>query len=250
MNSRYALILLGLLPLAALAADKPALIDKADPRVALAAKIQGTKPEDLRATPVAGIYELTHGADVSYVTADAKFVFSGDLFRVATQGDFPNLTEDRRRELRAKLIGEVPESQMMVFGPRTAKHTVTVFTDVDCPWCRRLHSQIAEYNRLGIRVRYLMYPRTGPDTESWAKAESIWCTADHNKALTRSKNGESLAPANCKNTPVRQQWELGRELGVTGTPGLVLESGELVPGYLSPPQLLAHLQPTKAAALN
>jgi thiol:disulfide interchange protein DsbC len=249
MNRFLALVLVALMPLAGFAADKPA-IDKSDPRIALAAKIPGAKPEDLRATPVPGIYELTHGADVSYVSADAKYLFAGDMYRVATQGDFPNLSEDRRRELRLKLLGEVPETQMMVFGPRAAKHTITVFTDVDCTWCRRLHSQMLEYNKLGIRVRYLFYPRSGPDTESWHKAEAVWCSADRNAALTRSKKGEDLPAAACKNTPVEKQWQLGRDLGVTGTPGLVLETGELVPGYLTPQQLIAHLQtaPAKVTA--
>ena len=111
---------------------------KADPRVALAAKIPGSKPEDLRATPVPGIFELTHGADISYVSADAKFVFAGDMYRVADKGDFPNLSEARRRELRlrdARRGARVADDG--VRARRSAKHTITVFTDVDCPWCRR-----------------------------------------------------------------------------------------------------------------
>jgi thiol:disulfide interchange protein DsbC len=256
MKISHSLLLALLLPLCACAKDAAppeataatpkaapaAPIDSKDPRVALAARIPGTKPEDLRTTPVPGIYELTHGSDVTYVSADGKFAFAGDMYAVSNKGEFPNLTEVRRRELRLQMLGDIPESQMIVFGPANAKHTITVFTDFDCPWCRRLHSQIAEYNKLGIRVRYMFYPRTGPHTESWFKAEAVWCAKDRKATFTRAKLGEDVTkPASCTGTPVAREYELGREMGISGTPGMVMESGELVPGYLAPTVLLAHL---------
>jgi len=257
MKYRFPLLAVLLLPLAACArsdatpaASAPSVANAAtapatngaDPRIALAAKVPGSKPEDFRATPVPGIFELTHGADISYVSADAKFVFSGDLYRVAAKGDFPNLSEGRRRELRLAKLDEIPESQMLVFGPEKAKHTITVFTDVDCPWCRRLHSQMADYNKLGIRVRYMFFPRTGPDTESWAKADAVWCSADRKAAFTKAKAGEDLALKACPGSPVAREYQLGHDIGVTGTPGVVIETGELIPGYMAPAQLLAHIQ--------
>lgn len=213
----------------------------ADPRIALAAKIPGAKPEDLRPTPVPGVFELVHGADISYVTADAKYVFSGDLYRVSDGADFANLTEGRRRELRQKLLAGVPESEMIIFGPKNPKYTITVFTDVDCPWCRRLHSEMAEFNRLGIRVRYMAWPRTAPKSESWVKAQSVWCARNRADAFAKAAGGGEIAAAACQD-PVQKHHELGRELGVTGTPGLVLEDGELVPGYVPPAELAAHLK--------
>jgi thiol:disulfide interchange protein DsbC len=219
-----------------------AAIAKDDPRIALAAKIPGAKPQDLRTTPVPGVYELVHGSDVSYVTADAKYIFAGDLYRITDDGQFPNLSEHRRRDLRKMLIDAVPESQMIIFGPAEAAHTITVFTDVDCAWCQRLHSQIADYNKLGIRVRYLSYPRSGPDTESWFKADAVWCSADPRKALTEAKRGAKLSKVNCPASPVASEYALGERIGIEGTPGLVLDDGELIPGYVPPPQLLAHLK--------
>lgn len=258
MKHRLSLLAVLLLPLAACARGDatptaaagagagavaaPAGATAQDPRVALSAKVPGSKPEDFRATPVPGIYELSHGAEISYVSADAKFVFSGDLYRVSDKGDFPNLSEVRRRELRLAKLGELPESQMLVFGPEKAKHTITVFTDVDCPWCQRLHGQIAEYNKLGIRVRYLFFPRTGPDTESWAKADAIWCATDRKAAFTRAKAGDEVPEKACPGSPVAREYQLGRDVGVTGTPGVVIETGELIPGYMAPAQLLAHIQ--------
>lgn len=263
MKTRFILLCASLLPLMACgdsigaaaestatpaAAAAPAPVPEGDPRIALAARIPGAKPEDLRATPVPGIFELVHEADVSYITADAKYVFAGDLYQITTRGDFPNLSEARRQQLRLEKLAAIPESEMLIFGPASASHTITVFTDVDCPWCRKLHSQIADYNKLGIRVRYLFFPRTGPDTESWYKAEAVWCARDRKQALTRAKNDEKIEMKPCPDAPVARDYELGHQMGVTGTPGIVLENGELVPGYLGPKDLLAHINSSLAAA--
>jgi thiol:disulfide interchange protein DsbC len=222
--------------------------DAADPRAAIAARIPGVKVEEVRPTPIAGIYELARGADVTYVSADGKYIFTGDLYQVATGGEFPNLSDARRRELRAKLLAQVPESRMIVFAPSAApKYTITVFTDPDCAWCRKMHSQIAEYNKLGIKVRYAFFPREGPDTEAWTKSEAVWCSADRKSALTRAKLGQPVKAARCANSPVKQTWDLGHEIGIEGTPGLVLDDGELIPGYLPPQQLIAKLSEAPAA---
>jgi thiol:disulfide interchange protein DsbC len=206
---------------------------------AVAAHVPGAKPGDLRAAPVPGLYEYRQGADLVYVTADGRYGISGDIYRLA---DKQNLTEVRRRELRLALINAVPETSMVVFAPTATKYTVTVFTDVDCTYCRALHKQIAEYNRLGVKVRYMFFPRSGPDTESWSKAEQVWCSADRREALTKAKLGEALkASATCPN-PVAQQYALGRAIGLSGTPGIVTESGALLPGYAPPDILLQELQ--------
>ena len=230
------LLLAALLPLLAAAA--------ADPRAELAAKIPGAKAEDIRPTPVAGIYELVHGAGVSYISADGKYLFSGDLYRVSDNGEFPNLTEERRKDLRVKLLATVPESEMILFSPKAPKYTVSVFTDVDCPWCKRLHGQMAEYNKLGIKVRYLAWPRTSPKTPSWIKSQSVWCTKDRGEAFEKAVGGGAVAAASCAD-PVQRHHDLGRKLGVQGTPGIVLPDGELVPGYLPPDELLQQLQGAK-----
>jgi thiol:disulfide interchange protein DsbC len=212
---------------------------KADPRAEIAARIPGTRPEDLRPSPVPGIYELTRGADIAYVTADGKYAFSGDLYELANKN---NLTEQHRRELRVKQIAAFPENEMVIFGPPSPKYTVTVFTDVDCPFCRKLHSQIAEYNRLGVRVRYLLYPRNGPNTTSWTKAEQVWCSTDRNDALTRAKLGQDLKTKVCANNPVARSYALGQEFALQGTPAIILPDGQMLPGYVTPQELVQELK--------
>lgn len=222
-------------------------VPEGDPRIALAELMPGVEPGELRLTPVAGIYELAHQGEVTYITADGKYVFSGDMYQVSTTGEFPNLTENRRREMRHELLATVPEKDMIVFGKARSPHTITVFTDIDCQWCQRLHSQIDDYNKLGIRVRYLAYPRTGPDTESWHKAEAVWCAKDRNTALTAAKRGNKVPAASCNKT-VSGQYDLGAMVGVNATPAVVFENGELVPGYLAPDEMLEAITTSEAQA--
>jgi thiol:disulfide interchange protein DsbC len=128
---------------------------------------------------------------------------------------------------------------MIVFGPENGevKHTITIFTDVDCGYCRQFHREIAEVNALGIEVHYLFYPRTGRDSESWAKAEKVWCSADRNAALTRAKLGGSLPDATCEDSPVAAHYDLGRRVGLRGTPAIYSSTGEHLGGYLTPATL-------------
>lgn len=212
---------------------------KADPRAEIASRIPGARPEELRPSPIPGVYELTRGTDIAYVSADGKYAITGDLYDLASNDD---LTEQHRRDLRVKAIAAVPESEMVIFGPANPKYTVTVFTDLDCPFCRKLHNQIGEYNRLGVRVRYLFYPRSGPNTPAWTKAEQVWCSADRKDALTRAKAGEALKTRPCANTPVARGYALGKDFAIEGTPAIIMADGELLPGYVPPDVLLQHLK--------
>ena len=219
-------------------AAHPPITGAATSSAAATPKIPGVKTEDVRATPVPGIFEVRRGADIVYMTGDGLYVFTGDLVRIADQD---NLTEAHRRELRMKLIEAVPENQMVIFSPPQPKYTVTVFTDVDCAYCRELHRQIADYNRLGVRVRYVFFPRTGPNTESWFKAEQVWCSADRKAALTRAKLGQPLEAKRCNNTPVAQEYALAKAIGLDGTPGIIAANGALLGGYLPPSALIEEL---------
>jgi thiol:disulfide interchange protein DsbC len=221
------------LPLVGVAQPRAAT---ADPRVEISKRFPGSRPEDFRASPLP---EYANGADLLYVSADGKFAIAGDLFDVANED---NLSEKRRRELRLALVSKVPETQMVIFGPRNARHTVTVFTDIDCAYCRKLHSEIARYNQLGIRVRYLFYPREGPDSESWAKAIAVWCSPNRNDAMTRAKKGENIGSPKCASNPVEKDYELGRDVGLRGTPAIVTAEGDLLPGYVPPDMLLKRLE--------
>ncbi len=217
---------------------------KPDIRAEIARRLD-IKVEDIRPSPIAGLYEVSSGTEIGYVSVDGRFYVNGDVFDMNTKH---NLTEDKRKQGRLLLLAGIKDADAIVFTPKgTAQHTVTVFTDVDCVHCRHMHQEIGELNRLGIRVRYLMFPRGGPDTESWRKAEAVWCSADRKDALTRAKRGEKIASGRCE-TPIAAQYELGRQLGISGTPGIVTETGEFLPGYASAAYLAAYLSDPEATA--
>jgi len=218
---------------------------KPDVRAEIAKRLE-IRVEDVRPSAVDGLYEVSSGTEVGYVSADGRFYVAGDVFDMDTK---QNITEERRRHGRLALLAGVSDSDAIIFAPKApARHTVTVFTDVDCEHCRRLHAEIGELNRLGIRVRYLMYPRGGPGTDSWKQAEAVWCSSDRNDALTRAKRGEAIKAGRCE-TPIAAQYQLGKEIGLTGTPGIVTGTGDLLAGYASAAHLASYLdEPEKIAA--
>jgi thiol:disulfide interchange protein DsbC len=215
-----------------------------DVRVEIARKLE-VKVEDVKPSPIPGLYEIRSGAEVGYVSTDGRFYVDGDVFDMKSR---QNLTEPRRQQGRLALLAAVDDKDAIIFSPTgTVRHTLTVFTDVDCTYCRRMHQEIAEFNRLGIRVRYLMYPRSGPGTESWRKAEAVWCSADRRDALTRAKRGEVIKAAKCE-TPIAAQYALGERLGIRGTPGIITDEGEYLAGYLPAASMSEYLAQTAKTA--
>ena len=194
--------------------------------------------DNLTPTPMEGLYQISMGGRVAYVSADGRYLIQGDLFDVEAE---VNLTEQSRIQARLDAVNAVSESSMIVFEQPAAVHTVTVFTDIDCGYCRKLHRQIADYNAEGIRVRYMFFPRSGPNTDSWFKADNVWCADDRNSAMTRAKAGETIESDDCGATPVDQHYQLGQDLGIRGTPAIITDGGQLIPGYVPPSELLGLL---------
>jgi len=218
----------------------------ADVRQRIAAKLPGAKPEDIAISPIPGLYEVTMGGLIAYVTPDGKYLLSGSIYDLDTE---VNLTATRRNAVRAKALAALPEGQMIVFSPPNPKMTVTVFTDIDCGFCRKFHNQIADFNKAGVRVRYLMFPRTGPGTESWRKAESVWCSKDRREALTRAKKGEDLKTKSCSEaSAIKTQYTMGEELGVEGTPAIFTQGGDYIGGFLTPDQLVKVVEASQKTA--
>ena len=196
-------------------------------RAKLEKLVPGVEPDRISATPVSGLYEVVYGARVLYFSHDGRYMIDGNLIDIDLRKD---LTEQTRNGIRKATLDSVPEKQMIIFGPQNPKHTITVFTDVDCTYCRRLHAEMDQYNDLGIKVRYLMFPRTGVGTQSFQKAQHVWCADDKNQSMTKAKQGKTVAEKSCKD-PVESQFKLGQEIGITGTPAIVLEDGHMIAGY-------------------
>ena len=210
----------------------------------LAAKLNNVSPSDISDSPIPGLYQVAIGSNVAYVTSDGRFVVQGEIIDV---GNGENLTETTRERARVGMLASVDDDHMIVFKPKgEVKHTVTIFTDIDCGYCRQLHREMAKINDLGIEVHYLFYPRTGRNTESWEKADKVWCASDRNTALTRAKLGGEVPNASCDETPVDAHFTLGQRVGVRGTPALFSQTGELLGGYLPPATLFERLEESAA----
>lgn len=224
------------LPLTALhAADKP----PAAVTASLQKMIPGEQPTSIKPSPIKGLYEVAYGTTIFYISDDGKYLLQGDLIDVDAR---KNLTSFTRRAARGELARNIKTEDTIVFAPKDKKadYVIYVFTDIDCPYCRKLHSELDQYTKEGIEVRYLAYPRTGVGSPSYKKAVNVWCSDDRAAAMNRAKAGESLPDKTCNN-PVEAQMKLGEEVGVTGTPAILLPTGDLIPGYRPAKELRALL---------
>ena len=179
-----------------------------------------------------GFYEskLINGATL-YISKDGEHFLVGDLYRVE-ETSFVNVTEEKLNGVRKEKLADLDEQQMVVFSPpeQLKRGRITVFTDIDCTYCRKLHQEVPDLNRLGIEVRYMAYPRAGVGSRSYDKLVSTWCADNQQLAMTRAKLGEEIEPLDCDN-PIASQYEIGGEFGVTGTPAIVFDDGQIQMGY-------------------
>lgn len=209
------------------------------------AAFPGLGDDEIHETPVDGWYEILLGSQVAYVSADAKYVLRGELIELATNF---NYTESRLNGARVQTLAAVNDEETIMFSPAKVKHSMTVFTDIDCGYCRKLHAEMDDLEKLGVEVRYLFFPRAGPGSASWDKAESVWCADDRNAALTDAKAGKPVAPKACGDDAIKEQYALGRAVGLTGTPTIVTETGEVISGYLPAQRLVTRLEASMKAA--
>lgn len=202
-------------------------------------ELVGVAPEQIVTSKANGLLEAKWGSNFAYITADGQYVIFGDMINVNTQEE---VTEGQRRGARLSALEQLGAENTIEYAGAETKYTVTVFTDVDCGYCRVMHRQMKDYNDRGITIRYVFFPRSGPRTESFAKAERVWCAKDRHAALTEAKNsGDFAGPSNCEN-PVMRDWQLAQQFGLRGTPVIMMPNGDAMPGYLPPDQLQAKLE--------
>lgn len=225
-----ALLLLGTVP--ASAETVSAELQKV--RETVSERFDEIEPEHVLASPIPGWYMIRKGAIVAYISGDGRYLLQGDLIDLDKNS---NLSEISRNKARVEMISAVPDDQLIIFAPEHVENIISVFTDIDCTFCRRFHSQIDQYMAEGIEVRYFFYPRSGPNTESWTKAEKVWCADNRNEALTLAKLDKEFPTHSCDASIVKKHYEIGRNIGLTGTPAIVLSNGTLFSGYMPAPRL-------------
>lgn len=198
--------------------------------------------QSIKPMPIPGLYQVVAHGQVLYMTGDGRYAIQGSAYDIATRTPLNDVTMNR---LRRDAIAQLKPGQMVRFAPPHPKYTVTVFTDVDCPYCRAFHANIAEINKLGIAVDYLFWPRTGLGTPSAQKAIDVWCAANRQTALTRAFEGQPPRFATCR-SPVAHDFNLGVDLGVDGTPTVIADNGVVLGGYIDPQGLLRRLESVHA----
>ncbi|MBS3803113.1 MAG: DsbC family protein [Oleiphilaceae bacterium] len=204
-------------------------------------KVPGLTVASVRPAPAQGLYEVvTETGEIVYATESGTYLLTGDLLQLTETG-IANVTESGRAERRAETMAGIEKQELISYPAKgEEKARVAVFTDIDCPYCRKLHTEMDRLNELGITVDYFGFPRSGPATASFRKYESVWCADDPQTAMDDAKSGRSVADKSCEN-PVAEQFELGGRVGVTGTPAIVLEDGRMVRGYVPADELARRL---------
>jgi thiol:disulfide interchange protein DsbC len=194
----------------------------------------GIEADDVFASEIDGWYTVRKGAIIAYISSDGRYLLQGDLIDLK---ESENLSEKSRNGAREKMMAGMAEDELIVYTPETVRHTISVFTDIDCTFCRRLHSQLDEYMDEGIEIRYFLYPRNGPTSESWVKAQNVWCADDRNEALTLAKLDQDFPMHDCDSSMIDSHYAIGQDVGLRGTPAIVLEDGTLFSGYMPAKQL-------------
>ncbi|MGO1296735.1 MAG: bifunctional protein-disulfide isomerase/oxidoreductase DsbC [Vibrio sp.] len=205
----------------------------------------GIKILDIEPAGIDGLVEVHTNGGVLYTTPNADKFIAGTLYGMDKSGKYVDLLAKRQAPLNAKKIA-AERDNMIEYKADNQKYVVTVFTDITCGYCAKLHSQMKQYNDEGITVRYLAFPRQGPHSEVASQMASIWCAKDPVAAMDEAKQSHRLPQpgdkiAQCEQE-VAHQFQLGQSLGVNGTPAIFLPNGEMIGGYLPPKQLLSRLQ--------
>lgn len=229
----------------ALAEDSDQSLDQV--RARISEMFDVIEPDNVTKSPIDGWYKIQKGSIIAYVSKDGRYLLQGDLIDL---DNGVNLTDISRDEARREVMANVKDEDVIRFTPSDVKHSVTVFTDVGCTYCRRLHAQIDEYLAQGIEVRYMLYPRNGPASREWNRSEEVWCASDRNLALTAAKLDRDFETSACDASAIQDHYVLGQEIGLSGTPAIVLEDGTLIGGYMPPDALAAQLEAKIAKAAS
>ncbi|MHA2939435.1 bifunctional protein-disulfide isomerase/oxidoreductase DsbC [Vibrio sp. RC27] len=204
----------------------------------------GVMVSEVKPSEVDGLLELTTNQGVLFTTSDGEYFISGTLYHLSDDGNLTNVLAKRQAPINAKAIAEYRDD-MIEYKADNEKYAVTVFTDITCGYCVKLHSQMSEYNALGITVRYLAFPRQGLNNEVANVMADIWCAEDPKKAMNDAKAHQKLpqpiSDEACK-SKVPNHYNLGHTLGVQGTPAIFLPDGSMLGGYLPPQTLLERLE--------
>lgn len=235
----------GLVLIGAVTAQAAALGDEGETKDRIIEGLEKNLPsltverDQLSRSPIPGLWTLQVGPDVVYVDESGEHLVQGDVISLR---DRENLTETDRRSARLEAIDAIPSDRKISYPAEDEEHSITVFTDIDCGYCRQLHRDMADLNEAGVTVDYLFFPRGGQSSDAWEKSNRVWCADDRRAALDQAKSGQTPETASCDDTPTEMHHTLGQRMGVTGTPAIITDEGHMIRGYMPLPRLLQQLE--------
>ena len=201
-----------------------------------------TTIESIEPSSLKGIYKVYYGdLQPIYVSEDGNFFIYGDMYKIGSN-NITNLTKEEIKGRRSDILDSIPADELIIFKSNNELVSITVFTDVDCGYCRKLHSQIDEYNQAGITIKYAAFPRSGIGTQTFTKMVGAWCSEDPKQAMTDLKNDKKMNLDFCEEQPIARHYIIGQKLGINGTPAIITPDGDLIPGYVSPEELLSQIK--------
>lgn len=243
--NRFSSLVVVLLACASCAAAEDSQLEQVRKKVV--ASLPGIEKEMITPSNAPGLYQIQKGSMFGYITADGRYLISGDMVDI-TSGE--EITEGQRKLARVSVLKQFGPDSAIEFAPKDPKYVVTVFTDIDCGYCRKLHAEMNDYHAKGITIRYLFYPRSGPGTPSFDQAQAVMCSADRREALTQAKRGMHIkGPSTCAN-PVQKQYDAGEALGINATPMMILPDGEILRGYVPASALSSRLAAASAPKIK
>lgn len=212
-----------------------AMSDEATIQKKLNQLIPNAPAANIKESVIPNLYEVSLGTKIIYMSGDGQYIVNGSIVNLNTR---ENLTEKALSKTRKKLLDKLSANSMIVYPAKgQKKRTITVFSDIDCPYCRKLHKEIPALNQAGIEVRYMAYPRAGIGSDAYKKAVSVWCADDSVKAMNDAMTKGKVVPKTCQN-PVQEHMKQAEMFGVTGTPNIVFDSGKMIPGYAPAKELI------------
>ena len=187
-----------------------------------------------------GFREVIVGGQVALVSDDGKYLVQGTVLDIAGKKELTS-SSPALAKYRLDLLNTIKAKDRIIFAPPgKADYTVSVFTDIECGYCRKLHSELAEYHKLGIAIEYMAFPRMGLGSQDHRDMISVWCASDRKQALTNAKSGRPIVAKTCT-SPVDAEFDVGKRLGISGTPAIFAPDGSQLGGYLPPEQMRAAL---------
>jgi thiol:disulfide interchange protein DsbC len=218
----------------------PAQLEKL--RAAMEAPGTGLKVLSAQTSEIAGLYEVElNDGPVVYATLKGDYFIVGDLYSVTSDG-YVNLADQRRDKERVEKLAKIKKNDMIIFSPEgETRAYVSVFFDDTCYYCQKLHHEVPELNKNGVEVRYLAYPRAGVGSDAFKQLASAWCAEDPQETLNQLVSKTAVPENICEGNPIAAQYKLGQELGVRGTPAIITQTGQMIPGYRTAAELMGDL---------